>query len=508
MGQYTGAVNASQPPSLLHTAASLRALEAVLMQRCASDAFALMQSAGRAACQRARVLWPEASIWRIFCGSGNNGGDGLVLATEALRVGKQVQLLRTDANTMAAVAEQALQQFLAAGGVVHDLPDRERLPNPDLVIDAVFGIGFNRAPDAASAAAIAAINASGCPVLAIDLPSGLNADTGAAPGACVRATVTLCLIAWKRGLFTGVGPECAGKRLLENLAGALGAAPRVDWDQGQCQLLSPLQIATALPRRPRDAHKGRFGHALILGGDQGIGGAALLAAEAALRSGAGRVSVATHPDHAGGFILRCPELMVRGLDTMAPLAILLARANVIAVGPGLGQGPWGRALLMAALTAAKPCVVDADALNLLARDRDFPPLPGGSVLTPHPLEAARLLKVDVRAVEADRFAASTAIAQQFSATVVLKGAGSLIADPDGLTSVCPFGNPGMASAGMGDVLTGVIAALLAQGLAAASAARIGVLAHALAGDRAALRDGERGLLASALIAALPAVLNP
>ncbi|PJA42089.1 MAG: bifunctional ADP-dependent NAD(P)H-hydrate dehydratase/NAD(P)H-hydrate epimerase, partial [Lysobacterales bacterium CG_4_9_14_3_um_filter_62_6] len=148
----------------------------------------------------------------------------------------------------------------------------------------------------ASAAVIAAINASGCPVLAIDLPSGLNADTGAAPGACVRATVTLCLIAWKRGLFTGVGPECAGKRLLENLAGALGAAPRVDWDQGQCQLLSPLQIATALPRRPRDAHKGRFGHALILGGDQGIGGAALLAAEAALRSGAGRVSVATHPD--------------------------------------------------------------------------------------------------------------------------------------------------------------------------------------------------------------------
>jgi NAD(P)H-hydrate epimerase len=259
-----------------------------------------------------------------------------------------------------------------------------------------------------------------------------------------------------------------------------------------------------LPPRRRDAHKGNCGHVLAIGGDSGTAGAIRLCGEAALRAGAGKVSVATQPEQLVALNSARPELMAHAINGPQALEPLLQQASVLAVGPGLGQRAWGHALWLTALDADRPLVLDADGLNLLAKEPRRFSL--STVLTPHPGEAARLLGSTAAAVEADRFAAVRALARQFNAVVVLKGAGSLIADPDGRLDVCPWGNPGMASGGMGDLLTGIVAALMAQGCSAWEAACLGVGLHARAGDRAA-RDGERGLLATDLLGPLRLLLN-
>ncbi|MGD9584805.1 MAG: NAD(P)H-hydrate dehydratase [Lysobacterales bacterium] len=496
--------------SLLHSAASMRALEQALMRRHGLDALALMTLAGSRAFGRLRALWPEARLLSVFCGGGNNGGDGYVLATLARAAGLEVQLWRVGQAPSREPARTARGRYLEAGG--SEQPWSSALPGvaADVVVDALFGIGLDRAPRAEFQQAIAAINAQARPVFSLDLPSGLDADRGATPGDCVQATVSLCLIAWKRGLFTGRGPDCCGQRLCDDL-GLTSEPCEHDIEGGSAEasvvrLLGVDAAARRLSTRARDAHKGRYGHVLVIGGDAGMGGAVLIAAESALRSGAGRVTVATHPAHAGGLILHRPELMVQAVEGGADLARLLDRATVLAIGPGLGQGDWGRALLAQVLASGKAGVFDADALNLLA-GRDIT-LPAGSVLTPHPLEAARLLGSEVAAVEADRFAAVRALSARFDASVVLKGAGSLIASADGRVFVCSAGNPGMATAGMGDLLTGLIAGLLAQGLAPADAAAAGVWVHASAADRVAARRGERGLIASDLFDWFGRQLNP
>jgi len=263
-------------------------------------------------------------------------------------------------------------------------------------------------------------------------------------------------------------------------------------------------IVRLLPARRHNAHKGNFGHVLAIGGDDGMAGAVRLAGEAALRAGAGLVSVATRAGHVSALNAARPELMAHGVEGPQELEALLEHASVLALGPGLGQHAWGHALWYSALTAGKPAVVDADALNLLARDAL--PLPPGSVLTPHPGEGARLLGTQTALIGSDRFAAVRAIAKRYGATTVLKGAGTLIASAAGEVVACPWGNPGMASGGMGDVLTGVIAGLLAQGLDAWDGACAGVALHARAGDLAA-SGGQAGTLASDLFAPLRELRN-
>jgi NAD(P)H-hydrate epimerase len=339
-------------------------------------------------------------------------------------------------------------------------------------------------------------------VLALDIPSGLHADTGCILGSAVRAALTVTFIGLKQGLFTADGPDCCGELAFEGLevpAAVYGwqllSARRIDWPR----------FADLLPPRPRGAHKGRFGHVLVIGGDLGMAGASRLAGEAALRAGAGLVSVATRAEHVAALVAGRPELMVHGVSTPEDLRPLLGRATVVAVGPGLGRGAWGRALFGAAVRAGLPLVVDADALNLLA---EGPRQLADGILTPHPGEAARLLGVTPADVHADRFAAAAALQERFGGVVVLKGAGSIVRGP-GIRppAVCSAGNPGMATAGVGDVLTGVIAGLLAQGLGADDAAEMGVCVHSAAGDRAAAA-GERGLIASDLLGPLRALLNP
>jgi ADP-dependent NAD(P)H-hydrate dehydratase / NAD(P)H-hydrate epimerase len=371
------------------------------------------------------------------------------------------------------------------------------LPTADVYVDALYGTGLNRAPEPFAASLIERINASAIPVLALDVPSGLNADTGDCPGVAIRAAMTVSFIAAKRGLYTGQAATKVGVLQMDTLG-----LPDILW-QGMPTDASLLD-AMHLPPRARDAHKGDSGHVLAIGGDHGTAGAIRLCGEATLRSGAGLVSIATRTENIFALNSARPELMAHGVHGPQELKPLLDRADVLAVGPGLGQGAWGHALWLTAIDGGKPLVLDADGLNLLAREPHRFSVP--AVLTPHPGEAARLLGKTIAEVQLDRFASARALAHRYNAMVVLKGSGSLIAHPDGRLDVCIWGNPGMASGGMGDLLTGVIAALLAQGCSAWDAARIGVGLHARAGDLAA-RCGERGLLASDLLEPLRTLGN-
>ncbi|MFK2929455.1 NAD(P)H-hydrate dehydratase [Dyella agri] len=480
----------------LYTVAQVRALDRHAIEGLGVPGFELMRRAAWAALSSLRRHWPQARRIAVHCGPGNNGGDGFLLATLAREAGLHAEVLALD-ETSSGDAALARQAWKDAGGSVRIWRVGEALPEADVHVDALYGTGLRRAPEPATAVLIGAIGASGAPVLALDVPSGLDADTGSVPGAAIRADVTVSFIAAKRGLHTGHAAAHVGVLELDVLG-----LPESLW-----QGVSPdarLLVAEQLPPRPRDAHKGMNGHVLAIGGEHGMAGAIRLCGEAALRAGAGLVSVATRAEHLFALNAARPELMAHGVDGPQALEPLLARTSVLAVGPGLGQGAWSHALWLTALDSGKPLVLDADGLNLLAREPRRFTQP--AVLTPHPGEAARLLGSTVAEVEADRFAAARTLADRQCAVVVLKGAGSLIADPDGRLAVCPWGNPGMASGGMGDLLTGIIAALLAQGCEAWQAACLGAALHARAGDRAA-RHGERGLLASDLLAPLRALGN-
>lgn len=464
------------------------------------DGDTLMQRAAQAALACIPLRWPQARRLLVLCGTGNNGGDGFVLARLAREAGYAVRVLQPlPRESRAPEAQRARAALLDSGGTIEAF-DPEAGPGAfDLAVDALFGIGLRDAPQGTAAALIQAVNATAQPVLALDLPSGVDADTGAVPGAAIRAAHTLTFIVAKRGLASGASLDHVGTLSVD----ALGLSPAADWPRPVARRLAPVDVAGWLLPRPRTAHKGLFGHVLVVGGDHGYGGAARLCAEAALRGGAGLVSVATRPRHVAAILAARPECMALGVPSPERLAPLLARASVVALGPGLGQGAWGAALHDAVLAAGLPTVLDADALNRLATHPA--PLPPGCVMTPHPGEAARLLGIPTATLQRDRFAAVEALVQRFQCVVLLKGAGTLVAAPGRVTSVIEGGNPGMASGGMGDVLTGLIAALRAQGLEPYEAACAGAVLHAAAGDRAAA-DGH-GLLASDLFPALRRVLD-
>lgn len=479
----------SEPsPRDLYTVDDMRRIDRAALDALGISGSELMRRAASDALRSLHRRWPQARRLRVHCGPGNNGGDGFLLGVLAREAGLQVDMVAL-AETSRGDAASARAAWVDAGGAVHAVDALHELPEPDVQVDALYGIGLNRAPEPAAAALIERINGSGIPVLALDVPSGLDADSGQCPGAAIRADLTVTFIADKRGLHTGRAADCTGVLELATLGVPASAFAQVAPD-------AHLLVAASLPPRRRYANKGNYGHVLVIGGGQGMAGAVHLAGAAALRAGAGLVSVATHAEHVGALNAARPELMAHGVDGPQALRPLLERADTLALGPGLGQSAWSHALWLTALDARKPLVLDADGLNLLAKEpRRFT---APTVLTPHPGEAARLLGRSVEAVERDRFAAARELAARFDAVVVLKGAGSLVADPNGRLDVCPWGNPGMASGGMGDLLTGIVAAMLAQGCDAWQAARLGVGLHARAGDLAAC-EGERGLLASDLL---------
>ncbi len=462
--------------------------------------FELMQRAGAAAWTLLRKRWPDARRIAIACGPGNNGGDGYVLARLAKAIGCQVEVVTVSAPPTSADAHRAWREWQEAGGSTHHFDGQ--LPDVDIWIDAMFGIGLDRAPAGNARALIEQLNAARLPILALDVPSGVDADTGCVPGVAIHAAITLTFIAEKRGLVTGAARDFCGEVLLDTLGlsseVAAGFTPAA-------RLLGASHLAGALPPRHANAHKGEYGHVLCVGGETGMAGAIHLCVEAALRAGAGLVSVATRSESVTALVAARPEAMTHAVEDAAALRPLLDRADVLAVGPGLGRGEWGRLMFNAALASGKPLILDADGLNLLTEHPQ--PLPQ-AILTPHPGEAARLLGVTSQQIQDDRFGAVEEIARRFQCTVVLKGAGTLVAALGEVTAVIDAGNPGMATGGMGDVLTGVIAALQAQHLPRFQAAVSGALLHSAAGDAAARIDGERGLLPSDLFPQLRRLGNP
>ena len=496
------------PPQYAYRAAQVRAFDRAAIDVHGIPGYELMCRAGQAALECLMRHWPAARRVLILCGAGNNAGDGYVLARLAMQRGLTVRVAAVAApEQLTGEAARAWKDYRAAGGAAEGLARRIVHADADVAVDALLGLGLDRPLTGAYAEAVAQLNASGLPVLALDLPTGLDADSGAVLGSAVRARVTLSFVALKGGLFLGAAPDYCGLRECAELG-----VPRAvfELEPPILERLQPAQLAHWLPPRARTAHKGDAGRVLLIGGAPGMSGAIRLAAYAALRAGAGLVSIATHPESAAIVAAHRPELMCHAVDGRAALAPLLAAADVVVLGPGLGQSAWAASLWRAALRANRPLVADADALNLLAGQ---PARRDDWVLTPHPGEAARLLGCTTAVVQADRRSAGTVLAERFGAAVVLKGACTLVAPPGvgpdtaGTVAVCDRGNPGMASGGMGDVLAGLIGALVAQGLTPLDGARAGVLIHALAGDQAA-QGGERGLLAMDLLEELRRWVNP
>lgn len=469
----------------------------------------LMDRAARACLKALLDAWPDPGAVAVFCGSGNNAGDGFIIAgllqdrgipVRACCVGRQPEP-GSDAGDAFAYMQQAGVPIVDAS---------EALEGVTVVVDALLGTGISGDVRPAYQEVINQINAAQVRVLAVDLPSGLNADTGAVGSACIRADVTVTFIGRKLGLLTNDGPEFSGQVSFASLDVPEHIVEEVEPLAHQ---LEYFELAAALPVRHRNAHKVAHGHLVIVGGGKGMAGAVTMTAEASLYAGAGMVTVLTAETSVPVVMSRRPEIMARSAPD-DQTAELLQRASAIVLGPGLGQTEWGSEMFQLALQANKPMLIDADGLNLLAESdvaaRD------NWVLTPHPGEARRLLGAD-GSVQSQRVDTVQSIRQRYGGQVLLKGAGTLImADPaasetgnsQGQLWVNPYGNPGMSVAGMGDILSGVIGGLMVQGLPLSLATCLGCVVHSLAADQRVKAQGERGLLATELLPDIRRLLNP
>lgn len=508
----------------LLTSHQIRAIEQQIFSQCDSE-YSVMVEAATAATKVLRMNMPMIRQIGIVVGAGNNGGDGYVMATLLQEMGLDVGIwaLALPATASAKQARAAAEQ---AQVTIIDRQSDELFVQSlaaaqvEIWIDAIIGIGITEPVRDPVARVIEQLNDSAIPVISIDMPAGLDCDTGQAHGVAIMAKMTITVIAHKVGQLTCDGPDHCGELVLATLdvdddliqRGLLVAQEssecrsqsaqieRVSWLQ--CRRQYPIH----LPKRLGNSHKGDYGHSLIIGGDTGLSGAAILASEAALRCGSGKVSCATSETTVNAILARTPEVMAHSVRTGLQLQPLLEQASVIAVGPGLGTTSWGQLLLQQVLQAEQPTVLDADALNLLSANNGFVAdfRDRSVVITPHPGEAARLFNAlgkpyQIGDIQANRVASAMELASMVNAVVILKGQGSVIAHPDGRTAICSDGNPGMSSAGMGDLLTGVIVALLAQGLDDWHSAVLATSIHAHAGDQAQQPGGQRGMIASDLL---------
>ncbi len=488
----------SIPHSIWH-ADDLRHAEKEAADSLGITLYELMQRAGEAAFNVACTAHPESSHWLILCGHGNNGGDGYVVARLAVAAGIHVTLLALESDKpLPEEASAAREAWLNAGGVIHatDIVWPEEI---DVIIDGLLGTGLRSAPRDPVATLIARANAHSAPVVALDIPSGLMAQTGTTPGAVIQAAHTVAFIALKPGLLTGKARDVTGT-LHHN---ALGLESWLAGQETHVSRVDASLLAQWLPPRRPTSHKGDHGRLVIIGGDHGTAGAIRMTGEAALRCGAGLVRVLTRIENSAPIITARPELMVHEL-TPQSLEESLEWADVVVIGPGLGQQAWGKQALQKVENFRKPMLWDADALNLLAINPDKR---HNRILTPHPGEAARLLNCSVAEIESDRLLSARRLVKRYGGVAVLKGAGTVVASDEAL-GIVDAGNAGMASGGMGDVLSGIIGALLGQKLPLYDAACAGCVAHGVAADKLAARYGTRGMLATDLFCTLRRVVNP
>jgi len=488
--------------SLLYDNRRIRELEGLAIDA-GIDEYQLMQRAGLAAFNVLQQRWPHAEKVIICAGKGKNAGDGYILARLVHESGHRVSIYSLfDESDLIGTVLQAAEEAKSIGVDIRRY--EPGLPfDSDVIVDALLGTGFSGEMREPYASFINTINEQNNDVFSLDVPSGLNPDTGSIHGAVIDADVTLTFIGLKQGFYTSKGPGRCGEIIVSQLDLSQDLYQKVN---ATAEIISWDQVRQVLPKRPRDSHKGLYGHVLVIGGDYGMGGAVRMAAEGALRAGAGLVTVATRPEHVPVVSSSRPEIMCHQVAEADELEPLLERATVVVIGPGLGRSPWAEGLLFKTLASPLPKLLDADALNLLS---EHPRYNSNWILTPHPGEAARLLDTSCQDLQLDRFSAVQELQKKYGGVVVLKGAGTLVKGSNDIVGICHAGNPGMASGGMGDVLSGIIGGFVAQGLDLFTAAEIGVYIHARASDLAVeAGGGERGLLATDVFTYMRQLVNP
>lgn len=521
-------------PTSLYRAAEVRQLDDLAIKEFGCTGFGLMQLAAKVAFQALLERWPNTRLVRVFVGGGNNAGDGFLCAVLAKQHAIPCEIIIV--GDLSKLSTDAMCAYQKASSLDVEMIEfdvflaRVEPAQEYVVVDALLGTGLDRPVTGKFATAIERLNSSSAPVVAIDIPSGLSADSGMPLGLAVAADLTVTFIGLKRGMLTGHGRDYCGEILFHDLD-----ISKQVYSSSNAPVPGVHRIDINLAKnylRPRksSSHKGSNGHVVVIGGDTGFGGAAILCAEAALRGGAGLVSVISRSVHRPAALARCPELMWQGTEDFAEsgadpaaaallldarVAEMLSKATAIVVGPGLGRGGWAKRLFNQALSrsraSATPLVIDADGLHLLGDRLQSSGAKGGNwVLTPHPGEAAAMLGCTVADVQQNRFNSIQKLAEVYGGSCLLKGSGSLIAHGAEPTSVelCSEGNPGMGSGGMGDLLAGLIAALVSQGIAVDKSLSCAVCIHGEAADLATENTGERGLVASDLLPWLRQLVNP
>ena len=481
----------------IYLANQVRELDELAISEQQITSFSLIKKAALVARDLLLQRWSEVKEVGIVCGTGNNGADGFVLGALLADRGIQVTI-NSSAASLKKNSEAEISSRLCFERNIKMTNIDETLENSELIVDALLGTGLSRDVEGKYLEVVRKVNQSNKPVLAIDVPSGLCSDTGRKRGGCVKANITITFIGEKVGLYTADGPTFAGEVIFNNLEAPTSIYSKVKYTAKMLELKSQK---LKVPIRKANSHKGSHGHVLVVGGDEGMGGAAIMAAEAALYSGAGLVSLLTHPTNIAAALSRRPEIMVKGMTKSLDLNRMLQVASSVVLGPGLGTGKWGVELYRKIIKVNKPLVLDADGLNCLASDRHAR---DNWILTPHPGEGKRLLEKDC---QADRINSVIELSRYYRATLVLKGAGTLISNQAGEVELCPYGNSGMSVGGMGDILSGVIGALIAQGITNFESAKLGVVLHSFAADEIARRQGKMGLLATDLLPEIRRLLN-
>lgn len=533
-------------PYTFYTTAQVRELDRMAIDRLGGSGYALMKRAASAILDVIRLRFSKAKYLLFVAGSGKNGGDAFLAACLAKQAGYAVCVYCVkNTDSLRGDVAQAFEEMRAQGVRCRPIAEWTSEDKADLILDGVLGTGVKGELKPLYQDIIEKMNRHSAEILAIDLPSGLIVDSGSRNQAVINATATITFIGVKRGLLTGTGPECAGQVWFDDLGVEKAVYEQLDFGRfgKPVEGIQPMALLNRLRKRNPTDHKGKFGHLLLVGGNSGMLGAIMMAGLVGLRSGAGLVTVATRAFHAPVVSAYKPELMSHGVESAEDLDRFLQRATAVVVGPGLGVDAWAKEVLETVLKSNKPLVMDADALNLLAIERfnsdadalsawrgsSTPSRHGAlrseKVITPHPGEAARLLNVQVSDIQADRFKSVVQLANLYEAVAVLKGAGTLIANGDkkqlaiegqGVESsdveaneirLNQTGNPGMATGGMGDILSGLIGALLAQGIKAFDAAVLAVMVHGYAADCVVEERGEVGLLATDLVEPIRNILN-
>ncbi len=489
----------------LHTSKETKKIDALAIRETEHTGYGLMQSAAEFSLDVLRSEFNNTDEVIVFCAKGKNSGDGFLVANYAKEFGlSSIIVMCNPDKELKGDSKKAFNEAKNNGVKIISINSlsKIRISPKAVLVDALIGTGLKGELRNNIKKSILSINKLGdsYPVVSLDIPSGVFSDSGSANEPSVIADITCTFVAQKRGCFTSEGRALSGHIVYSDLG-----IPKKIFSKVSCNshIINMEDHLHKIILREENSHKGNFGHAFIVGGNKGFGGAAILAAKAAAFSGAGLIGLGTRPEHLEASLLSCPEVMTVGIDSGQDLEEYLEKPNVIAIGPGLGQTAWSEQMLQRVFWEANKrkitVVMDADALNLLTTLKLSAKLPKKLIITPHPGEASKLLNKSIDEIESNRFKAVSLLQEKFNCVAVLKGSGTLVCYRKGSKQkigICEAGNPGMASGGMGDILTGIITGFLAQGLSSVEAAELGVDIHAKAADLISLETGEAGLLAS------------